>query len=110
MGGFKEMAIVFGFLACTKTLLCSALGSNLRGGEKTIVLSSTYSPFPYKRKRSQIVVESVYPDLESEPSTTFRPYPTLVVTGSGMHQQIEELPQSVQTDESTQAPPHGKNS
>ena len=105
MGGFKEMAIVFGFLACTKTLLCSALGSNLRARENTVILSSTYSPFPYKRKRSQIVVESVYPESKSDPPTTFKLYPTLIVTGSGMHQQIEELPQA---DKSTKAPPMGE--
>ena len=108
MGGFKEMVAIFWFLGFTQTLLCSALVSNLRGGEKSVVLSSTYSPFPYKKKRSQIVVESVYPDLsqpELDHSTTFRPYPTLVVTGSGMHQQVEDLPQSVQTDQITQAPP-----
>ena len=48
------------------------------------------------------VVESVYPEVKSDPPTTFKPYPTLIVTGSGLHEQIEELPQ---VDKSTKAPP-----
>ena len=106
MGGFKEMVTILWFLGVTQTLLCSALAFNHRGGVQSVVLSSTYSPFPYKKKRSQTVVESVYPDLshlEIVPSTTLKP--DLIIVGpGGILQSPVDLPQSVQTETESTPP------